>query len=379
MEYTTSSRYVTFMERPMAISAFNFTRRLGFQAQWQGYDWLRISGGVTGQEIDNLTLRANIEENMKRSNRGSGANWTGKVVVMPWASESDKGLHIGYNVQQRSGRWISDEDLLGGQDTRAWYSMRADSRNATAVNRVKFMDTRMIPGVRKQLYQGFEFAGYYEGFRFGSEFIIGDAIMDKDLFNFPTFRESTDPNAPTAQALADQFAKNKKYHGFYVQAGYLLFGGKQRYNIKESEFTQVTRGKSWGDIEVLFRYDYLNLNNAKLNGDQRDKNLMAGGSDAARFLNYAAADPYQQGGSGHNFTFGLTYWINSNVRFIVNYMISKNDIFSNGGGALTQSGRRNNMATGKNAAGLYTANPYDVVSDPGVGFNTLQLRLEIAF
>ena len=252
MEYTTSSRFITFMERPMPLTAFNFTRRLGVQAQWLHSDnWLRMSVGVSGQEIDGWSLRSNIEENMKRQIReGSGANWTGKAVVMPWGGMENQGLHLGYNIQHRSGRWISDDaDYLGYADLSSWYSVRVDSRNATAVNRTKYLDTRFFDGVKRNLYHGFELAGYKDGFRFGSEYIISNAIMDKDLFNFPTF------SGPNAEALADQYAQTKKFWGFYVQAGYLLFGGKYRYDPSQSEFTQPTRGKSWGDLEVLFRYD----------------------------------------------------------------------------------------------------------------------------
>ncbi|MCL2026883.1 MAG: porin [Bacteroidales bacterium] len=367
MEYTTSSRFVTFMERPMPLTAFNFTRRLGVQAQWLHSDnWLRMSVGVTGQEIDAWQLREQVEEAMKRTNRGSGPNWTGKVVVMPWGGMPDQGLHLGYNIQHRSGKWISDDVVVGNYDPRAWYALRADSRNATAVNRTKYLDTRMLPGVRSSLYQGFELAGYKDGFRFGSEFITASAIMDKDLFNFPTF------SGPNAEALAEQFAKNKKFYGFYVQAGYLLFGGKYRYDPSQSEFTQPTRGQKWGDLEVLFRYDYLDLNNG-----QKDRNLLPGGVDAGRATGMGE---YQQGGSGHNFTFGLSYWVNKNVRFTVNYMISQNDVYSNGGAGISPGGRNGRpIAVGKNAAGQYTANPLDAVIDPGVSFNTLQMRLEIAF
>ncbi|MCK7581878.1 MAG: hypothetical protein MZV65_43820 [Chromatiales bacterium] len=37
--------------------------------------------------------------------------------------------------------------------------------------------------------------------------------------------------------------------GFYASLSYLIFGGKYNYNEEEGEFTQVTRGKEWGDIE----------------------------------------------------------------------------------------------------------------------------------
>ncbi|MCL2412800.1 MAG: OprO/OprP family phosphate-selective porin [Bacteroidales bacterium] len=172
MEYTTSSRFVTFMERPMCITAFNFTRRLGFQVKWHREDmpWLRASGGITGQEIDGFEIRSNVTANMQRLARAPGPNFTGKVVLMPWASDPDRGLHFGYNIQLRSGRFFDDDEAISGFDgslhgdnTRGWHSMRVSSRNATAVNRTSYLDTRWIYGVRRNLFQGVELSGFWNG------------------------------------------------------------------------------------------------------------------------------------------------------------------------------------------------------------------------
>ena len=364
MEYTTSSRFITFMERPMCVTAFNFTRRLGFQVQWQQLNWLRMSAGVTGQEIDNWMIRHNIEEAMKRGIKGSGPNYTGKVVFMPWGGEPNQGLHLGYNFQRRSGKWISDDVDLDGYDGRAWHAVRIDSRNATAMNRTKYFDTDWIRGVKHSDIHGYEFAGYYNSFRFGSEFIMYNAVMDPDL---PAAFYPSISNAD----LAATYAKTKQFYGFYVQATYLLFGGKYRYNVNESEFTQPTRGKNWGDIELKVRYDYLDLNN-----NFRDEALYKAGLTGVG----------QLGGSGQNITLGTVWWVNNNVRITVDYMFSDNDRYANNRGGYNEGGRSGRPTAigialeGPNA-GKYTGNPENVdPSQPyGVKFNTLQARVEIAF
>ena len=48
--------------------------------------------------------------------------------------------------------------------------------------------------------------------------------------------------------------------GFYMQVGYLLLGGRYNYNKAEGEFTRITRGKKYGELEVAVRYDYINAN-----------------------------------------------------------------------------------------------------------------------
>lgn len=380
MEYTTSSRFVTFMERPMPVTAFNFTRRLGFQIKYHNMNmpWWRVSAGITGQEIDGWEVRSNVVANMQRASRTGGPNFTGKVVLMPWATNPDQGLHIGYNFQHRSGRFMDDDEGVVGSGSvandRGWHSMRVSARNSTAVNRLSFLDTRWIRGVRHTQFHGFELAGFWNSWRFGSEVIICNVIMDRNLHQFPTFTDAqaTQAGFANADAMATHYAQNKRLWGFYFQAGKLLFGGRQRYDIRQSEFTQQTRGRSWGDIEVLFRYDFLNLNNSEnlFGGDPRDLAIH-------RVLSAEGAATGQAGGAAHNFTFGISYLINNNMRFTVNYQISQTDRWANAGSNIDSN--RRNVAVGRDAQGYFTSNPLNVVSNPGIGFNTLQMRFEMWF
>ena len=127
-------------------------------------------------------------------------------------------------------------------------------------------------------------------------------------------------------------------------AACLLFGGKQRFNTAEAEFTQPQRGRKWGDIELAVRYDYLNLNNK---------------------------DVY--GGAGENFTIGLNYWVNNSVKIVLNYQYSNNDRYANGKGKLF---------TGHDADGKPTADYTKIVEGKGKGgvnYSMLGLRLEVNF
>ena len=105
------------------------------------------------------------------------------------------------------------------------------------------------------------------------------------------------------------YRKNDKkpldFGGFYVQASYILFGGKQVYNADEGEFTQPDKGKKWGDIELAVRYDYVNLN---------DKDVF--------------------GGSAEGFTIGLNFYTTRNVKFQLNYSYLNHDRYANGKGKL---------------------------------------------
>lgn len=317
MEETTTSRYTTFMERPMVVSAFAPGRHVGFQARWQPWTWLRASAGVSWQVVDNAGTRANVEE-FNKAGRGMGANFTGKIVWMPWAAAEFYGMHIGYNFSFRNSR-KTDDDPDGGRGYEGNYF---SSRNATSVNRIKFISTEYY-GVKHDLVHGFELGGYWNGFRLNGEFILNRSVMN--------------PSSPNLTVRA----RAKNFYGYYVQASYLLFGGRQRYDIMQSEFTQPTRGRKWGDIELMVRFDYLTLN---------------------------SGDIY--GGSGQNIGAGIVYHINENVKAMLNYQYSMNDRYAN------YKGR---AVIGLDASGRPTKNPMQAVSNVGVRFHTIQGRVEFDF
>jgi len=324
MEETTTSRYTTFIERAMVVSCFAPSRHIGIQAQWQGLDWLRISAGVSWQLIDNADLRYNVEE-YNKVGKPMGANYTGKIVFMPWAAKRDYGLHIGYNGSYRSP-YKTDDNVIDYNQLvgRGYGGNYFSTRNATSNNRTKFISTEFY-GVKYDFLQGFELAGYYKGFRATCELITNTSVMD------PKLQGTT----------ATVNGKSKHFWGYYVQAAYLLFGGKQHYDVTQSEFTQPSRGKKWGDLELMARFDYLTLN---------------------------SQDIY--GGSGQNISLGLVYHINNNVKLMVNYQISQNDKYANNKGK---------AIIGKDTDGKDTSNPKLAASNFGVRFNTLQGRIEIDF
>ena len=335
MEQTTTSRYTTFMERPMIVATFAPSRHAGIQANWIQFPWIRASAGVSWQIVDTWQTRYNVEE-INKEGGGMGTNVAWKAVFMPWGAKPYHGLHLGYNGSFRDARKVDDNlEDLNAITTRGYGGDYYSTRNSTAVNRTKFIRTEFY-GVKHDWLHGFELAGYKDGFRFQGEYMMNYTVMDEDLKYSNWYRSGAETNMET-----------KMFNGFYIQACYLLFGGKNRYDVTQSEFTQPTRGKSWGDIEVMARFDYINLNSEDL---RKGSGL--------------------RGGAGQNIALGVVYHINNNVKFMVNYQYSQNDIYA---------GNRGRAAIGKDVNGDYTTNPLDAVSDIGIRFNTLQARIEIAF
>jgi len=134
--------------------------------------------------------------------------------------------------------------------------------------------------------------------------------------------------------------------GFYIQAAYLLFGGHYNYNKAEGEFTRLTRGKKYGDLEVALRYDYVNANDF---------------------------DAKVYGGSAEGYAVGLNYYFNPNVKFMLNYVYNNHDRYANGKGKLY---------VGHDADGNLTKVPSEVVEPKGQAgedFGMLSFRFEIDF
>ncbi|OFX89990.1 MAG: hypothetical protein A2W99_08475 [Bacteroidetes bacterium GWF2_33_16] len=310
MEATTTSRYLTFIERPNAVATFAPSRHIGVAASYSK-NWLFAMGGVHFQEVGGLEERIFSEDNNKDVGMDEGYSYTGKVVIMPFHKDNRMGLHLGGAYSYRTPK----------TDAEVPYTLRYSTRSLTSINRKKYMDTDLMGDVDYATLTGLEFAGYYEGLRLQGEYMMSSVVKDKDL--------------PT-----------ENFDGFYVFGTYLLFGGKYNYDKGAAEFTQPTRGKDWGDVELALRYDYLNLN-----------------SDVDQVM----------GGSGEGYTLGLNYYINNNVKIMLNYIYMNHDRWANG---------KNKLFVGYDENGELTKNPRNVVDSNGSAgedYSILSIRFEVDF
>lgn len=310
MENTTTSRYLTFMERPMIVSAMVPSRHIGFQVNYN-HRYFLAQGGVFFQEIKNSELAETIvDENNKVYGVDQGHSFTGRFVVMPFDQEY-YGLHIGAAISYGTPK----TDVKFG----AFNTVRYSARALSSINRKKYLDTDRIPNVMNYIMQGYELAGFYGPLKVQGEYFQNNV---RRLHGTPT----------------------NIFNGWYAYAAVLLFGGQQQYDRSSGEFTQPTRGRKWGDIELAARYDFANLNSRDI-----------------------------KGGSAEGITVGLNYYINSNVKLMFNYSRINNDRYANGKG---------DLFVGYDAAGQLTKNPDQVVAKKGKAgndFNQMAMRIEIDF
>jgi len=82
-----------------------------------------------------------------------------------------------------------------------------------------------------------------------------------------------------------------RFDGWNIQTRYLLTGESHAYNVRDGNFGSINPVASYGALELAARYDFIQLN---------DKNI--------------------RGGSEHNVTVGLNWFINKTVRLSANYI-----------------------------------------------------------
>ena len=322
IQRNSSSRYLMFLERPMVCSALAPSRHLGFNAKYDN-PWIWASAGIFAQEGAGAEEITNVQDNNKDFGRGisflrnTGYSVTTKVVFRPLCNLDNAGLHIGAAYSYRTTK--------GSMATGEWGTYRASARNSTSINRKKYIDTNNLKDYDYNNLWTVEIAGHWGGLRYEAAY-IGDNVHFKDT------------------KLTNDFG------GWYVQAGYLLFGGKQRYDSKGAKYTRAIRGRKWGDLELCARYEYCNLNDTR---------------ESAKALVY--------GGSAEAYTIGLNWWVTNNVRMQLNYQFNNNDRYANG---------KNKLNVGLDADGKPTKDYAKVVAPAGkagVDYSMVALRFEVDF
>ena len=314
----TSSRYLEFMERPMVVSAFAPSRHLGIFAKYTN-KLVFASGSILFQEIEGQETRDFVESNNKSYGMSEGVSYLGKIVVRP-INKADMGIHIGGAMMFDTPK-TSDE--IG-----AYSGTRFSCRNATHINRKKYIDTDDIKNTDHNLISTVELAGHYNGLRIESAYIWDRTYMKKET------------------GIDDPY----KFSGWYVEGSYLLLGGKQSYDSDGAKFNRVRTGRSWGDIELALKYEFIDIN------DYKDR-----GADAI------------YGGSAELYGVGLNFYFSKQVKIALNYQYVNNDRYANGKGKLY---------CGTDANGNPTKDYTKVAlgeGDAGVNYHMLLGRFQIAF
>ena len=329
IQRNTTSRYLQFMECPM-VTYLAPSRHMGINVKYS-LPALWASAGVFGPALEDAETQTAIEDGNKDYGLDCGLSYTGKIVYRPLHKMKDASLHIGAAVSYRNPKTSS---------TDGYNAVRYSTRNTTAINRKKFLDTDAIQYLNNELAWTFELAGHYKGLRYEGAYIARKPFVDEAKWEAKV-------------GAAPEFTPA---WGWYVQAGYLLFGGNQNYDAGGAKYTRTNNGKSWGDIELCARVEYCDFNISK----------------------------YVMGGSAYAYSLGLNFHVTRNVKFVINYQYNDNDIFANAKGAQdgTDKTAKNPYCTGYDASGKVTKFPGDIAADSpskGIDYHMIACRFQVAF
>jgi len=315
----TSSRYLEFLERPMVVSAFAPSRHLGIFAKYTN-KYFFGSASILFQEIEGQETRDYVEANNKDYGMDEGLSYIGKLVVRP-INEADYGLHIGGAIMYDSPKTSDEMGVYSGT--------RFSCRNATNISRKKYIDTDDIKNTHHNLISTVELAGHIDGLRLESAWMSDWTYMKPET----------------------NIIKPYHFQGWYVEGGYLLLGGKQSYDSDGAKFNRVRTGKSWGDIELALKYEFLDMNDYE--GRTTDQAIFGGSAEL-----YGAA---------------LNFYLGKNVKMALNYQYVNNDRYANGKGKLY---------VGLDAEGKPTKDYAQVHAEDGqagVNYHMLLARFQVAF
>jgi phosphate-selective porin OprO/OprP len=250
LEDTSSSKYMTFMERGLPVLAFSpATRRIGVRADTHG-EWWHAAGGVFG---------GNAADDEAEDDTVGGSV---RMTCAPWR-ETGHVVHLGASGQYRVPR----DDTL-----------RFRSRPESHVDDTRLVDTGSMSNLNAYVTAGLEAALVHGPLSLQGEYIGVEVDRDDGESLF--------------------------LDGFYVYASWLITGESRPYDATSGEFARLKPTQSVGEggigaWEVAVRYSELDLNDEIRGG--RERNVTAGlnwyVNKRVRFMfNYVHAESEKESG-----------------------------------------------------------------------------------
>lgn len=275
LEEATSNRWLTFIERNMAVNSFSDNPnayKTGIGLTWAEPRWT-ASGAVMTEPVgsgwaystskngntactslnssDACSSASAIGNGNGNNNRNSGSGdmgWeiTGRVTGLPWFVDKTKFLHVGASGSER----FMPNNLGGGVNNMA-YTAALDSN----VDRTNVLNTGVLPLGSTLTRMGGETALLYGPFSAQAEYIQTDI--------------SNSSNAPNAR-----FADGATLSGYYGYVSYFLTGESRAYKAKTGAWDRIKPNRNFdmkgglGAWEVAAGYDHLNLNSGGINGGE---------------------------------------------------------------------------------------------------------------
>ena len=269
-EHLTSSRFLNFMERSFNQDAFYGGFVNGFSPGIQFFDTAfeeRTTWAIGVFKPGNNLFASSVENRVY--------SITGRLTWLPLYVDDGRGLlHLGASARQ-----------AGMENSTYRWRTRGPERAGLSALWPLYADTGIIEGDNQQQYN-FELASVLGPWTFTAEYLF-NPIHNAALYNKPTVGTAI-------------------YHGGYVEVLYFLTGEFREYRRAGGIFERVIPHENafftksgdgttggLGAWQVGLRYNYLDLNDKGLNG-----------------------------GILNDYTAGLNWFLNPNMKVQINYSIT---------------------------------------------------------
>ena len=262
LEENTSSRYLLFMERSQGTDPFVPGRRIGAEVAYAG-EMFRIAAGAFGPDVE--FFETNTDEQIEDGHEDMNWSYAARATVAP-LMDGQKVLHVGGSYAMVTPTF-TDEDGMG--------EVRFRARNETHVSNFKFASTGKMKEAENHTLFGGELAFAMDRLLVQGEYMGATVAMHEDA-------DMEDPS----------------FTGMYGFVSYFLTDDAHPYDVTSGEFTGVKPTGQGGAWELAARYSMLNLTD-------EDAEILGGESTAM--------------------TFGVNWYPNPNLKFMVNYSMVDND------------------------------------------------------
>lgn len=260
-----SSNATWFTERSYA-DAWTPDRHIGVAYQTWGERW-QVKASFFGQAIDDTNDHLAADDTSLYKDHGWG--YAARFSIAPLLVSESKAIHLGVAYANRTPNAGPDADL-----NTLDLSCRPE---AGKISKAKFLNAK-VTNVKSWDQLGAEFVGVWGAFSWQSEW---QQLKVKRMDGFGTMTSGVYNNAV-----------DHTFSNWYGQVSW-IFGGQRSYDASEGLFGKVAPS-SRGAWELVARYSSMN---------QDDLTAI----DAVK------------GGQAKNLSVGVTYYMNKNVRWMLDY------------------------------------------------------------
>ncbi len=271
LEEATSNRFLTFIERHMAVNSFVDNPNAYKTGIGANYAEPRFQLGVALQtepvgSWSAASTTVNTAGNNSRNNGAGDMGWEGigRITGRPWMENETKFLHVGIsaghtvvNTQYQANGTIN----VGPNQTGGGGGMAFFAFPGTNVDRTNVLNTGNLSIGNKGAPGARQITSYD---RYGAEgwLVHGPLSLQAEYLR-------TNINGVGYD--------NEHFTGYYGFASYFLTGESKAYHIRNAAGNRIKprqnfqwNGPGWGAWEIAAGYDYINLNSGVIRGGQAD-------------------------------------------------------------------------------------------------------------